>query len=94
MVPATNELLNNSGMQFAVSVQPLALPDPEDDPVVVSKLPTACFPVYITSLAFQPATEKRRPTSALKHGGCAIICHTVKANTGRHCRHLSAAGAT
>eukprot|EP00775_Hariotina_reticulata_P004086 gene4086-4333_t len=38
MVPATNELLNNSGMQFAVAVQPLALPDPEDDPVVVVDL--------------------------------------------------------
>lgn len=36
MVPVSADMLNNSGMQFALSVQPLALPDPEDDPVVVS----------------------------------------------------------
>lgn len=36
VVPVSTDMLNNSGMQFALSVQPLALPDPEDDPVVVS----------------------------------------------------------
>jgi hypothetical protein len=35
-VPVSTDMLNNSGMQFALSVQPLAQPDPEDDPVVVS----------------------------------------------------------
>jgi protein transport protein SEC24 len=34
-VPATNDMLSNSGMQFALAVQPLALPDPDDDPVLV-----------------------------------------------------------
>lgn len=34
-VPATNDMLGNSGMQFALAVQPLALPDPDDDPVLV-----------------------------------------------------------
>jgi hypothetical protein len=28
-------MLSNSGMQFALAVQPLALPDPDDDPVLV-----------------------------------------------------------
>lgn len=37
VVPVSTDMLNNSGMQFALSVQPLALPDPEDDPVVVSE---------------------------------------------------------
>eukprot|EP00879_Flechtneria_rotunda_P003737 GHRR01003975.1.p1 GENE.GHRR01003975.1~~GHRR01003975.1.p1 ORF type:complete len:914 (+),score=321.96 GHRR01003975.1:246-2744(+) len=37
-VPATTDMLNNSGMQFALAVQPLALPDPDDDPVVVVDL--------------------------------------------------------
>jgi hypothetical protein len=36
VVPVSPDMLNNSGMQFALSVQPLALPDPDDDPVVVS----------------------------------------------------------
>lgn len=36
-VPVSTDMLNNSGMQFALSVQPLAQPDPEDDPVVVSR---------------------------------------------------------
>jgi hypothetical protein len=35
VVPVSTDMLNNSGMQFALSVQPLALPDPEDDPVAV-----------------------------------------------------------
>jgi hypothetical protein len=34
-------MLNNSGMQFALAVQPLALPDPDDDPVLVSVWKTA-----------------------------------------------------
>lgn len=34
-VPATVDLLNQSGMSFGVMVQPLALPDPQDDPVMV-----------------------------------------------------------
>lgn len=37
-VPATNDMLGNSGMQFALAVQPLALPDPDDDPVLVVDL--------------------------------------------------------
>jgi protein transport protein SEC24 len=39
VVPVSTDMLNNSGMQFALSVQPLALPDPEDDPVAVSNAP-------------------------------------------------------
>lgn len=38
VVPVSTDMLNNSGMQFALSVQPLALPDPEDDPVAVVDL--------------------------------------------------------
>jgi protein transport protein SEC24 len=34
-VPATNDMLGNSGMQLALALQPLALPDPDDDPVLV-----------------------------------------------------------
>lgn len=34
-VPATNDMLNNSGMQFALSLQPMALPDADDDQVQV-----------------------------------------------------------
>lgn len=36
VVPLSADMLNNSGMQFALSVQPLALADPADDPVAVS----------------------------------------------------------
>ncbi len=35
-MPATADLLSNSTMQLGVVVQPLALPDPQDDPIGVS----------------------------------------------------------
>lgn len=36
VLPNNNELLNNGGMAMAVVVSPLALPDPQDDPISVS----------------------------------------------------------
>lgn len=38
-VPATNDMLNTSGMQFSLALQPLALLDPDDDQIQVSAWP-------------------------------------------------------
>jgi protein transport protein SEC24 len=42
VVPLSADMLSNSGMQFALSVQPLALADPEDDAVAVSGWVCVC----------------------------------------------------
>jgi len=35
-IPCSGDLLSNSGMPLAVMVQPLALPDPTEEPIQVS----------------------------------------------------------
>lgn len=68
-VPATNDMLNNSGMQFALTVQPLALLDPAEDQTQVTHWDAACIDVDCHDTELVHAVDLQPPRALASLGG-------------------------